>query len=251
MKRADTGLVGIQTSFRRTVGIILALILASALLMSWARLASAQDSQGFSESRNTSGAATPVAGVSNSGDNSNICAPILQVINTGNVLNEQGILQALAPIIFDQYGNPLQIFRNPDDLVDFVDDFTDDVLDVTGSSIDMEPTLDVNCDQTIEQAAATDQAAADPFASTFAGAPWEWNTVADTVAEPSFWYGDDGTWSGSDGSSGTWGWNDDGTWWYTLARSVGGSPAVPTALLVLGLAGASMLFRGKRSNTAR
>ena len=98
MKRAATGLVGIQPGFRRTTSIFLALVLASALLMSWAHLASAQDSQGFSESRNRSGAATPVAGVSNSGDNSNICAPILQVINTGNVLNEQGILQALAPI---------------------------------------------------------------------------------------------------------------------------------------------------------
>ena len=246
MKRADTGLVVAQPGVRRTVGIILALILASALLMSWAKLASAQGSQEFSESRNRSGAATPVAGVSNSGDNSNICAPILQVINTGNVLNEQGILQALAPIIFDQYGNPLQIFRNPDDLSDFVDD----VLDLEGSSIDMAPSLDVNCDQTIEQAAATDNtAAADPFAGAFAGAPWEWDTTS--WAEPTFWYGDDGTWSGSDGSSGAWGWNDDGTWWYTLARSVGGSPAVPTALLVLGLAGASMLFRGGRRRTAR
>src|ERR687886_1231583 len=169
MKRADTGLVGIQPGFRRTAGIILALGLASALLMSWAKLASAQGSQEFSESRNRSGAATPVAGVSNSGDNSNICAPILQVINTGNVLNEQGVLQALAPIIFDQYGNPLQIFRNPDDLSDFIDD----VLDLEGSSIDMAPSLDVNCDQTIEQAAATDSAAA---ADPFAGAPWEWST---------------------------------------------------------------------------
>src|SRR5919199_4705801 len=133
MKRANTGLVSIQPGFRRTLGIILVLILGSALLMSWARLAHAQASQEFSERRDTSGAATPVAGVSNSGDQSNICAPILQASNTGNVLNEQGILQFLDPILFDQYGKPLFLFASPEDFLNFLDD----VLDVTGSSIDV------------------------------------------------------------------------------------------------------------------
>ena len=100
-----------------------------------------------------------MAGVSNSGDNSNICAPILQVINTGNVLNQQGVLQLLrdlskegllAPVLFDKQGNPLQAFRNPDDLVDFLDD----LIDLEGSSIDEQASLEVNCDQTIEQAEA-------------------------------------------------------------------------------------------------
>ena len=233
MKRADTGLVCIQPGARRTVGIILALVLASALLMSWARLAHAQASQEFSERRDTSGANTPAAGVNNAGDQSDICAPILQASNTGNVLNEQGIVQFLAPIVFDQYGNSLFLFGSPDDFANFFDD-----LDVTGSSIDMEPTLGANCDQTVEQAAATDP---------FAGAPWDGSLSS--MADPTFWYYDDGTWVGSDGSSGTWWWNDDGTWSWANAAHIAASPVVPTALVVLGIAGAGMLFR--RSPRAR
>jgi len=101
-----------------------------------------------------------VAGVSNSGDNSNVCAPILQVINTGNVLNQQAVLQSLrdltkqgllAPVLFDKQRNPLQTFRNPDQLVDFLDD----LIDMEGSSIDEQASLEVNCDQTLEQATGT------------------------------------------------------------------------------------------------
>src|SRR5919202_6141764 len=227
MKRANTGLVSIQPGFRRTVGIILVLILASALLMSWARLAHAQASQEFSERRDTSGAATPAAGVSNAGDQSDICTPILQASNTGNVLNEQGILQVLGPILLDQYGNRLFVFGSPDDFADFFDD-----LDVTGSSIDMEPTLGANCDQTIEEAAATDP---------FAGASSDGSLSS--MVDPTFWYYEDGTWVGSDGSSGTWWWNDDGSWSWANAAHVGSSPLVPIALVVLGIAGVGMLFR--------
>ena len=236
MKRANTGLVSIQPGFRRTVGIILVLILGSALLMSWARLAHAQASQEFSERRDTSGANTPAAGVNNAGDQSDICTPVLQASNTGNVLNEQGILQFLAPIFapifFDQYRNPLFVFGSPDDFVDSLDD-----LDVTGSSIDMEPTLGANCDQTIEEAAAADPAATDPFAGASS------DGSLSSIADPTFWYYDDGTWVGSDGSSGTWWWNDDGTWSWANAAHIGSSPLVPIALLVLGVAGVGMLFR--------
>ena len=232
MKRANTGLVSIQPGFRRTVGIILVLILASALLMSWARLAHAQASQEFSERRDTSGANTPAAGVSNAGDQSDICTPVLQGSNTGNVLNEQGILPVLAPILFDEYGDPLFVFGIPDDFVDSLDD-----LDVTGSSIDMEPTLGANCDQTTEEAAAADPPATDPFA----GAPSDGSLSS--MADPTFWYYDDGTWVGSDGSSGTWWTNPDGSWSWANAAHVGSSPLVPIALVVLGIAGVGMLFR--------
>jgi hypothetical protein len=135
------------------------LVLAIALSASWAQFANAQPDQRFSAGRVTSGAATPVAGVNNSGDNSNIYAPILQVVNTGNVLNQQGILELLrelskqgllAPVLFDRQGNPVQTFRNPDELVDFLDD----LIDLQGSSIDEQPSLEVNCDQTIQQAEA-------------------------------------------------------------------------------------------------
>jgi hypothetical protein len=161
MKRDGTESLSIQLSFRQKVGLIFALVLAMALSVSWAHFANAQadPDQEFSARRVASGAARPVAGVSNSGDNSNICAPILQVINTGNVLNQQGVLQLLrelskegllAPVLFDKQGNPVQAFRNPDDLVDFLDD----LIDLEGSSIDEQASLEVNCDQTIEQAEA-------------------------------------------------------------------------------------------------
>jgi hypothetical protein len=161
MKRDGTESLSIQLSVRQKGGLILALLLAIALSVSWAHLANAQadPDQEFSARRVTSGTATPVADVSNSGDNSNICAPILQVINTGNVLNQQAVLQSLrdlskqgllAPVLFDKQGNPVQAFRNPDELVDFLDD----LIDLEGSSIDEQASLEVNCDQTIEQAEA-------------------------------------------------------------------------------------------------
>ncbi|MBV9453550.1 MAG: hypothetical protein JOZ19_05440 [Rubrobacter sp.] len=160
MKRDSTKYLSVQVSFRQKVGLILALGLAIMLSASWAHSANAQanPNQEFSARGATSGAANPVAGVSNSGDNSNICAPILQVVNTGNVLNQQGVLEwlrqlteegLLAPVLFDKQGNPLQFFHSPDDLVDFLDD----LVDLQGSSIDEEPSLDVTCDQAIVQAA--------------------------------------------------------------------------------------------------
>ena len=160
MKRNDTNSLSVQLSFRQKVGLILALVFAIALSVSWAHFANAQADQGFSARRVASGAATPVAGVNNSGNNSNICAPILQVVNTGNVVNQQGVLELLrelsrdgllAPVLFDQRGNRTQFFRRPDDVIDFLDD----LIDLEGSSIDEQPSLEVNCDQTIEQAAAT------------------------------------------------------------------------------------------------
>jgi hypothetical protein len=160
MNRDGTQSLSIRLSFRQKVGLILAFVLAIALSLSWAHFAYAQADQELSARRVTSGAARPVAGVSNSGDNSNVCAPILQVINTGNVLNQQAVLQSLrdlskqgllAPVLFDKQGNPLRTFRNPDQLVDFLDD----LIDMEGSSIDEQASLEVNCDQTLEQATGT------------------------------------------------------------------------------------------------
>src|ERR687885_2597341 len=53
----------------------------------------AQVAQGFSESRDKSGTASPSVAVSNKGDNVNLCPTVQQVAQTGNVLNEQGVVQ--------------------------------------------------------------------------------------------------------------------------------------------------------------
>ncbi len=87
----------------------------------------AQVSQEFSERRDTSGSASPKVAVSNTGDNVNLCPTVQQVANTGQVLNEQGVVQ---------------YFSTADD------------LDFTGSSITIEPSETASCTETIEQAAA-------------------------------------------------------------------------------------------------
>ena len=86
-----------------------------------------QTSQGFSESRDKSGSASPSAKVSNSGDNANLCPTPQQVAQTGQVLNEVGAVQV------DSKGKP-----GPG-----------------GSTLTIEPSATATCDQTLRQAAAS------------------------------------------------------------------------------------------------
>jgi hypothetical protein len=92
----------------------------------------AQVAQGFSESRVTSGAASPKVEIKNSGNNVNECDTLQQIANTGNVANEQGVTQYAT---------------------------TTDDIDFTGSNItigspDAPATVTATCTQTTEQAAA-------------------------------------------------------------------------------------------------
>src|SRR5215212_2958889 len=87
----------------------------------------AQVTQGFGESRVTSGPASPSTAVSNAGDNVNLCPSVQQTANTGEVANEQGVVQ---------------YFSTADD------------LDFTGSSITITLSETAECTQTIDQAAA-------------------------------------------------------------------------------------------------
>ena len=102
---------------------MLAAMLAVALVA--AAPAIAQVSQEFSESRNKSGTASPKTEISNTGDQANLCAAILQAANTGNVLNEQGVLQ------YNQYRS--------------------DDIEFEGSDITITPELAQTCEQTIRQ----------------------------------------------------------------------------------------------------
>ena len=92
----------------------------------------AQVAQGFGESRVTSGKAAPSFSFSNKGDNVNACPTEQQIVNTGNVANEQGVVQYVSKA---------------------------DDIDFTGSSItigtpDAPADVTGTCTQTIEQAAA-------------------------------------------------------------------------------------------------
>ena len=105
--------------------ILLMAILAMTLVA--AAPAIAQVSQEQSERRITSGKASPSVGISNKGDNVNLCTQLLQAAQTGNVANEQGVVQ----------------YASKSDDIDF-----------TGSNITLTPDLVQTCTQTIEQAAA-------------------------------------------------------------------------------------------------
>ena len=84
--------------------------------------------QEFSERRITSGAASPVFRFSNTGDNVNACPTSQQIVNTGNVANEQGVVQYASEA---------------------------DDIDFSGTSITIAGSVSGSCTQTIEQAAAS------------------------------------------------------------------------------------------------
>ena len=107
---------------------LMLLVAMLAMVLVAAAPAIAQVGQGFSERRITSGKASPSFSVSNKGDNVNLCPTGQQVVNTGNVANEQGVVQYASEA---------------------------DDIDFTGSSITIEPSVTAECTQTIEQAAAS------------------------------------------------------------------------------------------------
>ena len=83
--------------------------------------------QEFSESRITSGGAAPSFTLSNTGDNANLAPTDQQVVNTGNVANEQGVVQSGS--------------------------VSDDIT-FSGSSIELSPSTTSDVTQTIEQSGA-------------------------------------------------------------------------------------------------
>ena len=89
--------------------------------------AMAQVGQGFSEARNKSGTATPKVEVKNTGKNANLCTALQQAAQTGQVLNEQGVVQYVSKA---------------------------DDLDFTGSELGLTPAETAECTQQIQQAAA-------------------------------------------------------------------------------------------------
>ena len=106
---------------------IMMLVAMVAVALVAAAPAIAQVSEGFSERRITSGAASPKTEISNKGNNVNLCPTGQQVTQTGNVANEQGTTQ----------------YQTKTDDIGF-----------EGSDITLTPSETAECTQTIEQAAA-------------------------------------------------------------------------------------------------
>ena len=89
----------------------------------------AQVSQEFEEDDVESGDVEPTVEITNTGNNANICPTVLQSANSGNVQNEQGVVQYQVPEVDD--------------------------IEFEGSSITFETEAEGECVQTIEQAAAS------------------------------------------------------------------------------------------------
>ena len=87
----------------------------------------AQVEQGFSEEDVESGDVEPAVEISNAGNNVNLCPVVHQSANSGNVQNEQGVVQ---------------YFSKADD------------IEFEGSNITIASESAGECTQTIEQAAA-------------------------------------------------------------------------------------------------
>ncbi len=98
-----------------------------AIVLVAAAPAIAQVSQGFSQEDVESGDVEPVVEITNSGNNANICPTVHQSANSGNVQNEQGVVQYQVEV---------------------------DDIGFGGSSIPIASESAGECTQTIEQAAA-------------------------------------------------------------------------------------------------
>jgi len=133
----------------RRIKAILAIVAAVGTMVTMSAPVMAQDfGQEFSERRISSGAANPTTTIRNTGDNVNLCAPVQQVSNTGNVANEQGVVEGDNG--FFPTDNRFGFF--PVDNLVF--GFGNGDIDLTGSEINIEPSATAECTQTIEQAAA-------------------------------------------------------------------------------------------------
>ena len=106
---------------------LMLLVAMLAVVLVAAAPAIAQVAQGFSERRITSGPASPKTEIKSAGDNVNLCPSVQQTANTGNVANEQGVVQYASKA---------------------------DDIDFAGSELTVTPSETATCTQTIEQAAA-------------------------------------------------------------------------------------------------
>ena len=109
----------------RRMMVVLSLV-AIALVV--AAPAMAQVSQEFEQEDVESGDVEPTVEISNAGNNANICPTVLQSANSGNVQNEQGVVQYETGV---------------------------DDIEFEGSNITFEVAAEGECVQTIEQAAAS------------------------------------------------------------------------------------------------
>ena len=160
------------------VRLSLALILALALLASRFTIPALAQTDQETGQEGESGDSDQSGEVVGSGDNSNQCVAVQPVSNTGDAITAVDIILQLPS------GKEAKRF-DVKDVVDLVDELDLDLEDI-GSTIELAPEQQVECNQAVDQAAtAATEEAEDPGYCT--------------------WYWDAGWWCY---------WSTDGSWWY-------------------------------------
>jgi hypothetical protein len=156
----------------------LGLVLVLALLASRFTIPAVAQTDQETDQEGESGDADQSGEVVGSGDNSNQCVAVQPVSNTGNAITAVDIIIQLPS------GKEAKRF-NIEDVSQLVDELDLDLEDI-GSTIELAPEQQVECNQAVDQAAtAADEEAEDPGYCT--------------------WYWDGGWWCY---------WSTDGSWWY-------------------------------------
>jgi hypothetical protein len=151
------------------------LILALVLLAAGFTIPAVAQTEQETDQEGESGDTGQSGEVSNSGDNSNQCVGVQPVSNTGDAITAVDIIIQLPS------GREAKRF-DIKDVSDLVDELDLDLEDI-GSTIELEPEQQVECNQAVDQAATA--ANEDPGYCT--------------------WYWDAGWWCY---------WSTDGSWWY-------------------------------------
>jgi hypothetical protein len=151
------------------------LILALVLLASGITIPAVAQTDQESDQEGESGDSDQSGEVSGSGDNSNQCVALQPVSNTGDAITNIDV------ILEYPTGREAKRF-DTQDMLDLIDELDLDLEDV-GSTIELAPEQQVECNQAVDQAA----------------------TAANEEAGYCTWYWDAGWWCY---------WSTDGSWWY-------------------------------------
>jgi hypothetical protein len=123
------------------------LILALVVLASAITIPAVAQTDQESDQEGESGESDQSGEVSNLGDNSNQCVAVMPVSNTGNAITNLDILIQLPT------GEQHTTRQDRQYVLDLIDELDLDLEDI-GSTIELDPEQQVECNQAVEQAAA-------------------------------------------------------------------------------------------------
>jgi hypothetical protein len=239
--------------------LIVALVLAAALVASWAATPAAAQTDQANEQDAGSGDAGQSGTVTGGGDNSNQCVGLQPVTNTGDAQTQVDVI--IQTPAGDQYTKRINLKQ----LTDALDNL--DLKDI-GSSIEINPQLTVQCAQEVNQAATASDTSEPGFCSwvwdngywclwSTDGSWWAYDDGSYYPWSNAYWYAAEGGWWWY-GSSGWWWW-DGYNWtaygaWNTASNVAAGTLDATGGLStlgvigVLGLGGTALVIRRTRTS---